>query len=141
MTDAGAKVIVATVPDLGLTPFARAQNTSTSDAMRSKLLSQLTDAFNSRMSVTLINDGRLIGLAYGDIETQNESKFPASFGLINVVEAACAATAPLPTCTPSTLVTNASAGGHMWADGLRLGPTPQARLGALASQRATTNTF
>ena len=117
------------------------KNTTSGDATRSALISELVSVFNNRMSVTLINDGRLIGLVYADIETQNNAKFPSTYGLSNVVEAACLASAPLPGCTPDTLVANATASGHMWADALRLGPTVQARLGSLASFRASNNPF
>jgi phospholipase/lecithinase/hemolysin len=137
----GPAVVVLTVPDLGLTPFARAQNTSTGDATRSKLLSQLTDAFNSRMSVTLINDGRLIGLVFTDIETQNMFKFPSNFSLTNVLVAACQPTAVLPDCRSNTLVTDATATNHMWADDLRPGPAVQSRMGSLAEFRAKNNPF
>jgi outer membrane lipase/esterase len=141
LAQAGPAVVVLTVPDIGLSPFALAQNTSTGDATRSKLIADLVSVFNNRMSVTLINDGRLIGLVYADLETQNNVKFPSTYALSNVVEAACLASAPLPGCTPDTLVTNATAAGHMWADSLRLGPTVQARLGTLAAFRAVNNPF
>jgi outer membrane lipase/esterase len=137
----GPAVVALTVPDLGLTPFARAQNTSTGDATRSKLLSQLTDAFNSRMSVTLINDGRLIGLVFIDIETQNIFKFPSNFALANVLDAACLPTAVLPDCRTNTLVTGATSTSYMWADDLRPGPAVQSRMGSLADFRAKNNPF
>jgi outer membrane lipase/esterase len=137
----GPAVVVLTVPDLGLTPFARAQNTSTSDPTRSALLSDLTAAFNNRMSVTLINDGRLIGLVYADVESQNMVRFPSSFGLSNVVDAACVTTVTSPNCTTATLVTGATSANYLWADGLFLGPTGQARLGAVAASRARNNPF
>jgi outer membrane lipase/esterase len=137
----GPAVVVLTVPDLGLTPFARAQNTSSGDATRSKLLSQLTDAFNSRMSVTLINDGRLIGLVFIDIETQNMFKFPGNFSLANVLDAACLPTAVLPDCRTNTLATGATSSSHLWADDLRPGPALQSRMGSLADFRAKNNPF
>lgn len=137
----GPAVVVLTVPDLGLTPFARAQNTSSGDSTRSRLLSQLTEAFNNRMSVTLINDGRLIGLVYADIETQRLYRFPSSFGLTNVNDAACLATAALPGCRTNTLATGATSTSHLWADDLRLGPAAQSRLGSQASFRARNNPF
>jgi phospholipase/lecithinase/hemolysin len=141
LATSGPAVVVLTVPDLGLTPYARAQNTDTGDSTRSALLSELTSTFNNRMSVTLINDGRLIGLVFADIETQNNVRFPTSFGLTNVVDGACAATTPPPDCTTATLVTGATAAGYMWADSLLLGPTLQGRLGTLASFRARNNPF
>jgi phospholipase/lecithinase/hemolysin len=127
------------VPDLGLTPFARAQNTSTGDPGRSRVLSQLTEAYNNRMSVTLVNDGRLIGLVYADTETQNIARFPSSFGVSNVIDAAC--TAALPDCRTDTLVTDATSTSHMWADDTRPGPPVQSRLGLLAEARAKNNPF
>jgi outer membrane lipase/esterase len=141
LAQAGPAVVVLTVPDLGLTPFARAQNTATGDSGRSRLLTDLTEAFNSRMSVTLINDGRLIGLVYADIDSQNVHRFPSSFGLSNVNDAACLSTSPLPDCRTNTLVTDATSGNHMWADELRPGPTLQSRMGSLASARARNNPF
>jgi outer membrane lipase/esterase len=141
LAQSGPAVVVLTVPDLGLTPYARAENVASGDSGRSKLLSALTEAFNNRMSVTLINDGRLIGLVYVDVETQNMFRFPASFSLANVLEAACQSTAALPDCRPNTLVPNATATGHMWADELRPGPTVQARMGTLAQSRAANNPF
>jgi hypothetical protein len=137
----GPAVVVLTMPDIGLSPFAQAQNTSSGDATRSKLISDLVAAFNNRMSVALINDGRLIGLAYGDIETQNEVKLPAGYGLTNVVAPACQATAVLPACTTATLVDTATATTWLWADSLRLSPASQARLGVLALSRARSNPF
>ncbi len=137
----GPAVVVLTVPDLGLTPFARAQNTSTNDPSRSALLSDLTAAFNNRMSVELINDGRLIGLAYGDIESQNVHRFPSSFGVTNVNDAACVTTATLPNCTTATLVTGATAASYMWADALRPANALQSRLGTIAASRARNNPF
>lgn len=137
----GPAVVVLTVPDLGLTPYARAQNTSTGDATRSALLSALTSAFNNRMSVTLINDGRLIGLVYADVELQTMTRLPSLYNLTNVVDAACLGTVTMPNCTTSTLATGAAATGYMWADPLFPGPTTQARFGTLAASRASNNPF
>jgi outer membrane lipase/esterase len=141
LATSGPAVVVLTVPDLGLTPFARAQNTSSGDPNRGKLLSQLTDAFNSRMSVTLINDGRLIGLVFIDIETQNMFKFPSNFSLTNVLDAACLPTAVLPDCRTNTLATGATSASHLWADDLRPSQTLQSRMGSLAEFRAKNNPF
>ncbi len=143
----GPAVVVLTVPDIGLSPFAQGQNTSTGDPTRSALISQLIEAFNNRMSVELINDGRLIGLVYADIELQNLVTFAPGFGLVNVVTPAC--TTPLPDCTTATLVpANATTGAAaatgttwLWADELRLSPFAQSRLGLLAESRARNNPF
>ncbi len=143
----GPAVVVLTVPDIGLTPFAQGQNSSTADATRSVLISDLTAAFNNRMSVELINDGRLIGLVYADIEVQNMVKFPTNYGLVNVLAPACKASSPLPGCTTATLVdasataAAATATTWLWADTLRLSPAGQSRLGLLAESRARNNPF
>lgn len=141
LAQSGPAVVVLTVPDLGLTPYARQQNTDTGDATRSALLTALTSAFNNRMSVTLINDGRLIGLVYADIETQNMFRFPGTFSLTNVLDSACLGTALPPACTTATLVTGATSAGYLWAGPLQLAPTAQARLGAVAASRARNNPF
>jgi lysophospholipase L1-like esterase len=145
----GPAVVVLTVPDIGLSPFAIAENTNTGDATRSALIQDLVEVLNNRMSATLINDGRLIGLVYADTELQNNVKFPLTYGLANVVDAACLASAPLPGCTTATLVpadtttgaAAATATTWLWADDLRLSPIGQARLGLLAASRARSNPF
>ena len=141
LATSGPAVVVLTVPDIGKSPFALAQNTSTGDATRSNLISRLVEKFNNAMSVKLINDGRLIGLVYADIDSQNLVKFPATFGLTNVVDPACKTTAPLPGCTTATLVDTATSATWMWADNLRLSPAVQARMGLLAESRARNNPF
>jgi outer membrane lipase/esterase len=143
----GPAVVVLTVPDLGLTPFALAQNPSPDDTTRSALLTELTKVFNDQTSIALTNDGRQIGLAYADIEIQNMVKFPGTFLVdaagtpADVVTPACQATAVLPGCTAATLVSGASTATWLWADALRLGPTAQTRLGILAARRALDNPF
>ncbi len=143
----GPAVVVITTPDIGLSPFAQTENTNTGDTTRSQLIADLVAAFNNRMSVALINDGRLIGLAYGDIELQNNVKFPLNYGLVNVVAPACLDTAPLPGCTSATLVaataTEAAATETtwLWANDRLVSPGFQARLGVLAQVRAHSNPF
>jgi outer membrane lipase/esterase len=143
----GPAVVVLTVPDIGKSPFALAQNVSTGDATRAALITEVVETFNNSMSVRLINDGRLIGLVYADVEIQNMVASPSSYGLVNVVLPACLPTAPLPGCTTSTLVgaTPVSAAATsttwLWADSLRLSPAGQSRLGALAESRARNNPF
>ena len=145
----GPAVVVLTVPDIGQSPFALAQNVSTGDNTRAALISEMVSVFNNRMSVELINDGRLIGLVYADIDLQNVVKFPPSFGLVNVTVPACLSTAALPGCTSATLVpadavtgaAAATASTWLWADDLRISPAGQSRLGALAESRARNNPF
>ena len=145
----GPAVVVLTAPDIGLSPFALGQNTSTGDPTRSALISNLVRRFNDSMSVALINDGRMIGLVYADTDLQNQVRFPARFGLINVAASACLGTAVLPDCTTTTLVAADAATGAaaatsttwLWADRVRLSPAGQTRMGLRAESRARGNPF
>ena len=149
LATSGPAVVVLTVPDVGQSPYALAQNTSTGDNTRAALISEMVSVFNNRMSVELINDGRLIGLVYADIDLQNLVKFPTAFGLVNVTAPACLSSAALPGCTTATLVpANATTGAAaatattwLWADNLRISAAGQSRLGALAESRARSNPF
>jgi phospholipase/lecithinase/hemolysin len=150
---AGGKVLISTVPDMGLTPFAIAQGTT-----NAALLTRLTARFNAKLRVGLINDGHMIGLLLTDELVQALVKAKAS--ITNVTDAACAATAALPDCstlTLSTLVTPTQAtpptastlGAWLWADSPRAGtlegthltPAGHAQLGSLALSRAQNNPF
>lgn len=133
------RVIVVTVPDQGLTPFALAQKAANTDIDRADLLSDLTAEFNAGIRTTFVNDGRSVGLVLGDEMVQAMVKSPASFGLANVTSAVC--TAGLPDCNTDTLITSGTVTGWLWADTRYLGPNAQQRLGLLAASRAANNPF
>ena len=99
------RVMVSTVPDLGLTPFAVAEEAANPD--RAALLSALTFAFNARMRATLINDGKRIGIALSDDMVQVVAKEPPTYGYANTTQAVC--TVAPPDCTTATLVPGGSA--------------------------------
>jgi outer membrane lipase/esterase len=141
IANADGRVIVVTLPDLGLTPYALAERDSKPDTNRSELLTELVTAFNTEMRLNIINDGRLIGLVLGDEMVQSIVKYPSSYGYANVTEAVCLSTVVLPGCTSSTLVTDGSASTWLWADSTRLSPAGHSRLGTLAISRATNNPF
>lgn len=141
IAQAGPAVLVVTVPDLGLTPFARAEKAANTDTDRARLLTDLTDEFNSAMRLEIINDGRLIGLVLGNELIRNMHEFPGSYGLENVTEPACLDSAALPDCTADTLVEDAESRTYLWADRTRLGPNGQVRLGIEAEERALNNPF
>jgi outer membrane lipase/esterase len=141
LASAGTPVVIVTMPDLGLTPFALSENVTSGDPGRAQLLTDLSTAFNNQMSVALINDGRLIGLVYSDIEMQSEVKFPLAYGYLNVIDSACLPTAPLPTCTTTTVQSDVTPTNYLWADSLMPGPNFHGRLGSLASFRARNNPF
>lgn len=146
----GARVLVATVPNQGATPFGVAQNLVGSE--RAALLQRMTERFNAGMRFTLLNDGRLIGLVQADEQLQLLINNPAAYGYASVSAAACttpsaiscigptAAVGSVP-ATPGTLVTGATAGNYLWADDRHFGPNGHAVVGNLAVQRATNNPF
>jgi hypothetical protein len=141
LVDFGAKVIIATVPDMGLTPYALKQRLEFDDTDRAALLTRLTAAFNDQLGVNIVLDGRVVGLVQADLRTQAMVKSPGSFALANVTSAVCLDTAVLPDCTDQTLVENGTANNWMWADDLRLSYGGQAQIAALAVDRARRNPF
>ncbi len=141
IANAGGKVLVSLVPDMGLTPYAVDKEASAAGS--AALLSRLTVAFNSAMREKLLNDGRYIGLLLTNELLQSIVANPSTYGFNNVTQAACAspATADLLTCTTSTLVSGADSGTWLWAGSVQLAPNGHARLGTLAVTRATGNPF
>lgn len=139
LVNLGARVLLATVPDLGLSPYALAEKAAHTDTDRAALLTRLTAAYNVRMRVGIVNDGRFIGLVLADEMVQAIVKVPSAFAINDVVTAIC--TTALPDCTPSTLVTDKASVTSLWADGTRMAYGGHLRLGALAVSRATGNPF
>jgi phospholipase/lecithinase/hemolysin len=139
LVDLGAKVVVSNLPDLGISPYAIAENKANPDIDRAALLTRLVTAFNEQLGVKVLLDGRYIGLMQTDVRTELMVKSPASFGLVNVSDGVC--TAALPDCTTSTLATGAVPSQYMWADATRLAPGGQNQLATLAIERATRNPF
>ena len=143
LAGAGAKVLVSTIPDLGLTPFAIAERTGHTDTDRAALLTRLSARFNASMRATIINDGRKIGLVLLDEYLQIVVRVFNGGGFTNVIDVACD-TSKAPTlldCTPQTLVTGAGVSTYLWADTTHLSAGGQQALGALASARAANNPF
>lgn len=139
----GGKVIISTVPDVGLTPYALAEKAAHTDTDRAALLTRLTARFNAKLRLGVINDGRMIGLILADELTQAMAKNPATYSLLNVTGAVCdPVKAPqVSACTTQTLVTGGSAAAYLWADSLQLSPAGHGNLGALAITRARGNPF
>jgi outer membrane lipase/esterase len=141
-----AKVIVSTVPDLGFSPLAAAE-----EALRpgsAAALSELTRVFNERLGVKVLLDGRYVGLMQTDLRTQLAARFPGAYGLVNATAAACdpatsteVPATPLRYCTTSTLVSGATSGSYFWAYGTQLAGGGQAQLAGLAIDRARQNPF
>jgi hypothetical protein len=134
----GAKVLIATIPDLSLTPDGRA------DANKSATLHRLSQRYNAKLRTGLINDGRRIGLVLFDENIQAI----VNSGLYNTTDKACddAHLADLRTCTSQTLRTlpdgtKASTANWLWADGTQIAPLGHNSLGSLAFTRASNNPF
>jgi hypothetical protein len=138
----GAKVLIVTIPDMGLTPFAGDRSVGSTDG-NPALLSRLSTKFNDALLANLLNDGHQIGLVQLDeylkaVDTAAiQGQSGATFS--NTTLAACAIV--LPNCTTNTLVPDAVNASWLWADNRHLGITGQASLGSLAVSRAQSNPF
>jgi outer membrane lipase/esterase len=139
IVDLGARVIVSTVPDIGLSPYALQQKAAFTDTDRSALITRLVTALNGRIRVNILNDGRFVGLVLGDEAIQTIVKVPSAFSVTDATTAVC--TAALPDCTTQTLVASGSSAAWLWADDRRLAYSGQSRLGSLAVGRAVGNPF
>ena len=139
LIDLGARVIVATVPDLGVSPFGTQQKAAFTDTDRAALLTNLTAALNGRMRVKIVNDGRYVGLVLADEMVQSMVKSPVSFALTDAATSVC--TVALPDCNSKTLVSAGDSATWLWADATRMAYGGQARLGLLAQSRAQNNPF
>lgn len=135
----GVRVIVATVPDVGVSPFALAEKASKNDTDRAALLTRLVAAFNGRLRVNILNDGRFVGLVLADELVQSMSKFPSSYALTDASTAVC--TVALPDCTSGTLVSSGTSAGWLWSDDRHLAYGGQLRIGTQAVSRAVGNPF
>ena len=141
MADAGARVIVSTMPDQSLTPFALEQKAALTDTDRAALIKRLMSAFHLKLRINLINDGNRIGLVLADELIQQLVQFPGAFSYTNVNTAACLSTAVLPQCTSATLVSGADASAWLWSDATHLSAGGHSRFGEAARVRATGNPF
>ena len=149
----GARALVITLPDLGLSPYA--VNANKTDAGASALLSGLTYQFNAYLRTRIDAksfDGRNYGLVLADDIVAAMAKVPASFltspsvatvsacGIADDLTGDAVATAVLG-CTTANLVDGAGTSSHLWASDRHLGPSAHARIGAQAQSRAFSNPF
>ena len=141
LVDLGAKVIVANLPEMGMTPFARAEALANAGGGvdRAAFMTRLSTAFNEQLGVRVLLDGRFVGLAQMDLRTQAARISPLSFGLVDVSTAACVVA--LPDCTTATLLSGATSTSFLWADGTRMASGGQSMLTTLALERAQRNPF
>jgi len=140
IANAGGKVIMATVPDVSLTPYGRSK-----DATGFALLSLLTARVNAKLLVTINNNGRQIGLIEINPYLINVVANQTAYGYVNARDSACIPLDVL-ACTTLTLNTNvdgssATAFTWLWASPLQLSPGGHTQLGNLASSRAHNQPF
>ena len=137
----GSKVIVANIPDMGLSPFAIAERAKpqNQDADRAALISRLSAAFNEQLGVNILLDGRFVGLAQIDQRSQAIARSPAGFLFGNVTEAEC--TVAPPDCTTATLKPDALTIAYLWADDRWFSSAGHTQLAVLALARAQRNPF
>jgi outer membrane lipase/esterase len=116
LSGAGARyILVATVPDLGLTPAFRAQG-----PLASATATQLTVTYNNALFSSLAAQGlRVIPLDTYHL-LQEIIASPAQYGFGNVTGTACQPqiTAQSITCNPSTYVSPDAAETYAFADGV-----------------------
>ena len=142
IANANGRVLIATIFDVGLTPFGQNEKLQQTDVDRAALLSDLTTAFNVAMRLNLINDGRMIGLVLVDESVQQIARFPSAFGYSNVTQSACRADIAPQNCTTDTLVIDATNPAQwLWAGDTLLSAAGQQYIANLALGRARNNPF
>ena len=144
ITATGARVLVSTTIDVGLTPYAVQQKADVGDD-RPGLLTRLTDAFNTGMRLKFINlDGSQLGLLTADDLVRGYVAHPGAYGMTNATQAVC--TTALPNCSTDTVVSEAvttspPGNGYLWADALHPGATFHTQLGMQAVGRVSSLPF
>jgi lysophospholipase L1-like esterase len=143
---AGPAVLIVTAPDLGIAPFGKAETAAKPEPAgaitRARFLSQLTDSFNAGLRVTIINDGRMIGLVSSDQMVRDiQPPFNTFYGFNDLVTPMCLPSATPPNCGTDTLVTGADTSTWGYATDRLFGPALQTRLGQIAASRAVRNPF
>ncbi len=141
LTQLGPRVVLSTIPLMGLTPYALREAITSGDAQRSALLTNFSNAYNTAVRVNIINDGRFIGLVELDALINAGFNNPTQYGLTNVTQGVCSVA--LPNCSTNTLVTTAAnaATTWLWASDLWMGSTAHLNLGNFARGRALGNPF
>jgi outer membrane lipase/esterase len=139
---AGAKAIVSTVPDMGLSPYAVSRNATTPGV--AARLSTLSFEFNATLRTSIDQtrfDGRNYGLVLTDDTVQTITRFPSSFGYANATNGVCVVALPNCTSAAADLVAGGTSDSYIWADDRRLTPSMHSRIGSQALTRALNNPF
>jgi hypothetical protein len=129
VTEASIGIIVATIPDLGQSPYALLAANGNDAAA----IAQLTNAFNTQLLLGIPADGHKVGLVYGRPVGLDLNGNPAT-GYTNA--AVCADTNLPPKCTTSTLVSGGDISTWIWAADVYPTPLTHTKLGNNASTLA-----
>lgn len=141
LADTGVKVVLSTIVDAGVTPFARAENLIYLNTDRSQLLTSLSQAFNASMRGAIYNDGTRIGLVLLDELVTLSGNYQGLNGFSNTSVGACDLSKSLyvpPSvldCSDLTLKPGAGANTFLWANDRLLSAGGQSSLGSLALSR------
>ena len=147
LADTGAKVIIATIPDVGFSPYAIAEKAAHIDTDRQALIQRLVEKFNTALKLQIDNDGTRIGLVQFDETVRSVAKFPGTNGIQNATTGVCDLSKSQLTppsildCTEFTLIINGTGVAFLWADDRHLAFGGQQLLGQLAASRARNNPF
>jgi outer membrane lipase/esterase len=156
IVDKGAKVAFATLPDLGGSPFALAEEAKFPGTGRAAVLSALTTRFNSKLrtSISNGNSGSFVDGHQGAQVLADELMLsirktvdtaPSSATYLNYATAVCDPALDGTTqCSTETLLPAAKAAGgnafnYLWADSRRLSAGGHSSLGSLAVTRINAN--
>lgn len=138
ITNRGAKVLAATIHDVGATPYGLASG-------QAALLTELTSAFNTALITKLqevSGGGHSAGLVLADETVLVMRRSPSTYGIVNTTAVVC--TTAVPNCDESTVDSTAATthgADWLWASPLMLGANAQARIGSAAVYRARNNPF
>ena len=147
LANAGVKVVVSTIPDIGFSPYALAEKAAHIDTDRQQLIIRLVARFNAGLRSTIINDGHMIGLVTMDQFVDTVVPVLGVDGFTNFTSGVCnldlsqLVPPSILDCTDFTLVTGGTATNYLWADDRHLSYGGQQQLGNLALARARNNPF
>jgi hypothetical protein len=138
----GPRFIISTMPMMNLTPYALQLARDNPSLRITSWLQRFSNAFNSGLRTTIINDGSLWGLVELDALLNAAVSEPDNYGVDNVTQGACAVS-PTTICTSaaSSLVAGASPATWLWASELWMGWRAHDYLGGFARTRVRGNPF
>ena len=154
LLETGARAVVVTIPDMGLSPYAIAQEAASPGAVA--LISSLSYQYNAYLRTRIdatAYDGRNYGLVLADDIVSAMVRLPAAYlGAPSVANVAACTTSSAKDCrtyldpsdstvTLNTLVSGATTSSHLWADDRHLGPSAHSRIAQSAQARALNNPF